>query len=325
MDDILEFRPATEQERIYTYAQTHELYMHSACVGRLRGDFDSGGYGFYTTWEDHHGAEKTAEFKAEFDRVVNALRDPSAYHGVLFSRDAMRAFCGTQPDSAMHGNYTTEYAFRVNTEKYAYVMRLNPTKGDYNFYIFCYEKRRLDRFLADSAKGIRFITPHYKEIFRIPDGDQIRIIRPEGDYIDRTVRFIDEYHMEVGFLSQANIYHICEFAERMEQNGSTVIPLRSSLPKECYSTLPSTGEIILIKRGDKGYYPADVQGHGVGTVDNREIVDALNRESGVTRAQEAAMQAGSIFGWATPAADPKNYNEKGELLKPGRPERGEAR
>ena len=160
MEDILELRPATEQERIYTYAQTHELYMHSACLGHLRGDFDSGGYGFYTTWEDHHGAEKTPEFKAEFDRVVNALRDPSAYHGVLFSRDAMRAYCGTQPDSAMHGNYTTEYAFRVNTEKYAYIMRLNHTKGDYNFYIFCYEKRRLDRFLADSAKGIRFITPH---------------------------------------------------------------------------------------------------------------------------------------------------------------------
>ena len=237
----------------------------------------------------------------------------------------MAAYCGTQPDSAMHGNYTTEYAFRVNTEKYAYVMRLNPTKGDYNFYIFCYEKRRLDRFLEDSAKGIRFITPHYRELFRIPDGDQIRIIRPEGDYIDRTVRYLDDYHIEVGFLSQASIYHICEFAERMEQNGSTVIPLRSSLPKECYSTLPSTGEIILIKRGDNGYYPADVQGHGVGTVDNREIVDALNRESGVTMAQEAAMQAGSIFGWATPAADPKNYNEKGELLKPDRPERGDAR
>ena len=92
MDDILEFRPATEQERLYTYAQTHELYMHSACLGHLRGDFDSGGYGFYTTWEDHHGAEKTPEFKAEFDRVVNALRDPSAYKGVLFNRDAMRAY-----------------------------------------------------------------------------------------------------------------------------------------------------------------------------------------------------------------------------------------
>ena len=315
MDDILEFRPATEQERIYTYAQTHELYMHSACVGRLRGDFDSGGYGFFTTWEDHYGAEKTPEFKAEFDRVVNALRDPSAYKGVLFNRDAMRAYCGTQPDSAMNGNYTTEYAFRVNTEKYAYVMRLNPTKGDYNFYIFCYDRQRLDRFLVDSAKGVRFIDPHYRELFRIPDGDQIRIIRPEGDYID---------HIEVGFLSQGNIYHICEFAERMEQNGSTVIPLRSSLPKECYSTLPSTGEIILIKRGDKGYYPADVQGHGVGTVDNREIVDALNRESGVTKAQEAAMQAGSIFGWAAPAADPKNYNEDGTPKKQ-HPERGEAR
>ena len=39
-----------------------------------------------------------------------------------------------------------------------------------------------------------------------------------------------------------NLYHIAEFAERMERNGNTVIPLRSSLPEYCHSVLPSTDE-----------------------------------------------------------------------------------
>ena len=32
--------------------------------------------------------------------------------------------------------------------------------------------------------------------------------------------FADEYHTEIG----SNIYHICEFAERMERNGHTYEP-----------------------------------------------------------------------------------------------------
>ena len=99
------------------------------------------------------------------------------------------AYCGTQPESAMSGNYTTEYAFRISTGDYAYLLRLNPTVGDYNFYVCCYEKRWLDRHIQAASKGIRFITPNYVEKFRIPDGDQIRMIRPWEKPEDQTVRY----------------------------------------------------------------------------------------------------------------------------------------
>ena len=112
-------------------------------------------------------------------------------------------------------------------------------------------------------------------------------------------------------------------SERMEANGTKVIPIRDSLPKQCYSTLASTGEIILIKRGEDGYFPSDLPDSG--REENRRVVDERNREGGVSKAQEAAMSAGSMFGWDVPAADPRSYDENGVLLKSDRSDRGDAR
>ena len=44
-------------------------------------------------------------------------------------------------------------------------------------------------------------------------------------------------------------------------------------------------------------------------------MDTSNKRMGVTKAQEAAMLAGSLFGWDTPAARPKNYDENGKAIK----------
>ena len=47
----------------------------------------------------------------------------------------------------------------------------------------------------------------------------------------------------------------------------------------------------------------------------KEAAAVLNDAAKVTREQEAAMVAGSMFGWDTPAADPKNYDTKGVPIK----------
>lgn len=312
-------RPMTPQERLYSYSQSQQITMQTGAIGYLRGDFDSSGNEFHSTWFDEVESRKTDEFKVEFQEVIDALRFDEQYGGLIASRSAMQKYGRNQPDSAFEGNYTTEYGFRIDTNQFAYLLRCIPVKGDYNFYCWCFEAKWLDRHIKQAEKGIRFITPDYKELFRIPDGDKIRITQSDGTHIDRTCRYIDEYHLEVG----SGLYHICQLAEMMERNGNTAIPLRSSLPEQCYGVLPSTGEISIIKKGETGYYSTDIN---MGSKEeNAALVEEYNQKAGVSKAQAAAMLAGSMFGWATPAADPKNYDENGTPIRPKHKDRGDAR
>ena len=140
--------------------------------------------------------------------------------GLLHNRYDMSAFARHFPESAIKGNYCTEYGFRVDTEKHAFLLRCNPTKGDYNFYCYCYVKEWLDKHIQKAEQGIRFIDPQYKELFHIPDGGKVIVTTSWGEKREYPCRFIDEYHTEVG----SNLYHICEFAERMQKNGATYEP-----------------------------------------------------------------------------------------------------
>lgn len=306
---IQNIQPLNPNERKYTYAQSQQLTMQTGLIGYLRGDFGKDGKGFYSTWFDEVAARKTDAFRKEMDDVINALRFNNAYEGLLRSRQSMDAYGRSQPDSGFEGNYCTEYGFRIDTEQYSYLLRCNPNQGDYNFYCWCYETVLLNRHLSNAWEGIRFIDPQYREKFRIYDGEQIRITAPDGTYEDKTCRYIDGTHVEVG----NTLFHICEFAEVMERNGSTVIPLRSSLPRKCFALLPSNEDVIIIERGKSGYERAGLTSK---EQTPQEIVDTFNDTMGVSKAQAAAMQAGSMFGWDTPAANPRNYDDQGKPIPP---------
>lgn len=317
-------RAMTPAERMYSYTQSTQIMAQTGCIGHLRADMDTDGNGFFSSWDDHRGDLKTQAFKDEFDEIINALRFDDAFDGILKNRAGLSRYCNRHPEAGFSGNYCEEYGFRADTREFSYMLRLNPNRGDYNLYCYCYRRGWLDRHLADAERGIWFIDPHYKEKFRVADGDKVRIVTADGEVRDRTVRYIDDYHMELNSGFGDNLYHICEFAERFEESKCRdIIPLRASLPEQCYSMLADTGEIVVLKRGESGYFKTDIP--FTSKEEAKELIETYNAKLGVGKAQAEAMRVGSMFGFHVAAADPKNYDENGQPVSARHRDRGDAR
>ena len=213
----MDYRIMNPAERKYTFRQSQQISMQTGLIGYLRADFGSTGKEFYSTWNDFRKDLKTDDFKKEFDLVINSYRFGDGEF--LSGRSTMSKFCYEHPESSYEDD-RNHYGVRVDTERYSYLMRLNPNRGEYNLYCYCYQKEWLNNHLKNAERGIRFIDPHYQEQFRIADGEKISIKLGDGKTMERTCRYIDDYHLEVG----TNLYHICEFAELCERNGHTVEP-----------------------------------------------------------------------------------------------------
>ncbi len=312
----LTMRTATPAERLYTTGQSMQIEGQTGCIGRFQTGMSEDGKGPFPKWSSGREGLNSGEFQQELESVIKALIDDEQYGGFLKSCDAMRDFCQEHPESGFNNGFA--FGFRADTAQYAYLIRLQPYKGEENLFIYCYRRDWLDSHMKQAEKGIRFITPHYEEKFRVADGDKVRIRRFDGRDFERVCRYIDDCHVEIG----NELYHICQFAEIMERNGNSVIPLRNSLPAVCYGKVPEKRAIVMFERGFDGYRSASFATKGR---TSQKLVDELNGELGVTKAQAAAMLAGVMRGWADPAADPKNYDDQGQLIKPRHRDRGDAR
>lgn len=208
----MEIRPLTQAEQKYAYEQSMQIRGQTGSIGILQG-----GYGadneFHSDFHELSSRLKTDEFEADLQAALS-----SGENSVLKNLDTMREFTLLHPQDGFPG---TEYGFRVETEKFAYLVRCNPEKESGNIEIHCYVKEWLDHHIHEAEKGIRFINSRYDELFRIEDGEKIKIKYSDGEEQEHVCRYIDEYHTEVG----NHLYHICQFAEIMERNGSEYTPV----------------------------------------------------------------------------------------------------
>ena len=162
-----------EKDLFYTIKDESQAL---GCIGHLRGDFGSDGKEFFTTWFDHKCNHLNDQrFKSVFDTLINQLRREGQ---VLSGRHEMERYCAPHQDCKLLNPYVDKsWGFRIYSPNYAFYLRCMPIKGDYNFYIFCYDKNMLLDKLA-RERGL----PRYCYSRNSVTGEDVILTFPEKGY-----------------------------------------------------------------------------------------------------------------------------------------------
>ena len=157
MENTTQFhiRPARPDEAGLFYAQYPSEDELLGTIGHVRMDFGKSGNEFWHTWHPR-GAEglNSPAFKEELQQVVDMLRDD-----VLKNRFAMEHFC-YEHGGEINGGWTQNYGYVVETDHYCYCLRCNPSPGDYNAYLTCFNldvqrQNMRQKELAELGRSIR--------------------------------------------------------------------------------------------------------------------------------------------------------------------------
>lgn len=210
-----DLRALTEAEEKYTYSQSMQISMQTGLLGYLRADMGRNGTDFFSDWFDFRKELKTEDFKKEFNKMIDSYRKDGEF---LSNRSALTEFCQTLKCFKKDDR---SFGVRVDSDNYAYLCRLNPNRSEYNLYCFAYKKDWLNRHIHEAENGIRFVSPSNRELFRVKDGDSIRILYPDGKYRDCICRHIDPYHFE----TDNTVWHIFQFSERMKELGARAMAI----------------------------------------------------------------------------------------------------
>lgn len=135
--------PHSLSEIPYFYRPSEEEGKKMGLIGKLRGDFDKDVKSrFWRNWEDINPEFKTLEFKDDFNLVMETLRKKE-----LKTKQNLRTFLEKWPEAVLpnDGNWC---GFHLHTDKYTYFFRLKTEPGDYNTYVWCYDKEKLWEFLV---------------------------------------------------------------------------------------------------------------------------------------------------------------------------------
>ena len=123
----------TRPENFFHNSKTEQT---KGLIGYIRGDFGRDGDELWNTWFDHNEKLKTNEFKEDLDKVMKSLRER-----LFTERSWMRSVAFNHPDSKINSEITNSYGMFVETNMYEYDIRLITENGNYDFYIYCYDKR----------------------------------------------------------------------------------------------------------------------------------------------------------------------------------------
>ena len=141
-------RPASPEEAGLFYALSPEKDAELGAIGHVRMDFGRPGNEFHPSWWPRGPEElNTQEFKAELQEVVDELRK-----SVLKSLGSMRRYCWGHNGEISGGSCCQNYGYVVETERYLYRLRCNPTEGDYQAYLSCFDKQAQTLGLTEKGR-----------------------------------------------------------------------------------------------------------------------------------------------------------------------------
>ncbi len=211
--------PMTPQEKIYAELQSSQISQQTGFIGVLVGNFNQQDEDLSMRWNILREPPIKEAFWSEAQSVLKELRNT-----IFKDRNAMQKYCASHT-SFFKSQTADVYGLRVDSARYSYLILCSPQSKDRCLYLYAYSTEALEHHMKKAERGISFITPDYKEKFRVADGEKIRIIGVDGNFRDRICRYIDDTHFETEGEFGGTLYHICEFAELCEKTGSRVIPL----------------------------------------------------------------------------------------------------
>ena len=226
------------EERKYCYTQDEETMRKAGAIGHLRVDMDTNGNGFFTSWDNHNAELKTDAFKAEFDNVINTLRFDEEHGGILKNRSSLAKYCFEHADSRMDDEFRN-FGFRADTEEYSYLIRCNPNKGEYNAYIYAYDRDLLDEALLPAPELMNVI-----------------VVEPERKpYLKAIKTGLEALQREVGGDIQALYPYEDLVALICNENGKTdALPLNRALrdeDKHIYDVV--AGTFLIVGLGEESF------------------------------------------------------------------------
>ena len=154
-EEELEIKPVvSDAERKLAFTGERTFSARTGCIGHLTIDIsDSSSGGLYTQWTNHCSELNTPEFKNEFDELMDKLQEKAfklnvegavPYASVLKNFNTMKAWCACFPEAALQDR-DMNYIFRIDTEKYTYILRFG-TKHHFYSYIYAYDKQTVERY-----------------------------------------------------------------------------------------------------------------------------------------------------------------------------------
>ena len=190
----LSYRAIKPEEQDFLYSQSQEIARDSGCIGHLRVDMGSMGHSFHSTWNDHTPIYKSQDIVHEFDDVINDLRFDSLYDGMLTDRSSLAQFCRNHSNAALDDD-RREFGFRVNSEDYSYMLRLNPHRGEYAAYIYAYDKELLDAYILEKNGpqliDVLVVEPATKPYKKQIESGLASLQKEVGGYIEATYPFYE--------------------------------------------------------------------------------------------------------------------------------------